>query len=58
MAEKNIGEEKNAGESPHVTKKPYLRPEFRYERAFETMALSCGKIRGSQALCRFNRKNS
>ena len=58
MAEKNIGEEKNTGESPHVTKKPYVRPEFRYERAFETMALSCGKIRGSQALCRFNRKNS
>ena len=40
-----------------MAKKPYTKPEFRFERAFETMALSCGKIRASQALCRFNRKN-
>jgi hypothetical protein len=58
MTEKNLSEDKNTGDSPPVTRKPYLKPEFRYERAFETMALSCGKIRASQALCRFNRKNS
>ena len=58
MTEKNTGEEKNRDHSPGPPKKPYLKPEFRYERAFETMALSCGKIRASQALCRFNRKNS
>ena len=57
MTEKKAGEEQNT-ENPSAVRKPYLRPEFRYERAFETMALSCGKIRGSQALCRFNRKNS
>jgi hypothetical protein len=60
MIEKNISkeEEKGTGDSPRVARKPYSKPEFRYERAFETMALSCGKIRASQALCRFNRKNS
>ncbi len=58
MDEKDSTSEKNTGDTQSVAKKPYLRPEFRYERAFETMALSCGKIRASQALCRFNRKNS
>ena len=55
-------QEKLADDSPGVlnklVRKPYLKPEFRYERAFETMALSCGKVRATQALCRFNRKNS
>lgn len=27
-------------------KKPYRKPEFRYERVFETMALACGKLHG------------
>jgi len=58
MTEKTVSEEKKSGDSSPATRKPYLKPEFRYERAFETMALSCGKIRASQALCRFNRKNS
>jgi hypothetical protein len=58
MTEKKLSEEKNASDNPPVAKKPYLKPEFRYERAFETMALSCGKIRATQALCRFNRKSS
>lgn len=58
MTEKNTGDEKNRDDATATPRKPYLKPEFRYERAFETMALSCGKIRASQALCRFNRKNS
>jgi hypothetical protein len=58
MTEKNTSEEKPAGEVRRAARKPYLKPEFRYERAFETMALACGKIRATQALCRFNRKNS
>jgi hypothetical protein len=33
-------------------KRPYVRPVFRYERVFETMALSCGKIDTTQAQCR------
>jgi hypothetical protein len=39
-------------------RKPYQKPEFRFERAFETMALACGKISPSQPQCRFNRKSS
>jgi len=39
-------------------RKPYQKPEFRLERAFETMALACGKISPSQPQCRFNRKSS
>ncbi len=39
-------------------KKPYSKPEFRYERVFETLALACGKIHGNQGQCRFNKKRS
>jgi hypothetical protein len=39
-------------------KKPYQKPEVRYERVFETMALSCGKVQVHQASCHFNRKTS
>jgi hypothetical protein len=51
------GEQDNA---PRQTtgKKPYRKPEFRYERVFETLALSCGKISGSQQQCKFNLKVS
>lgn len=31
-------------------KKPYHRPEFRFERVFETQALACSK-QGTQAQC-------
>jgi hypothetical protein len=41
-----------------TSRKPYVKPAFEFERAFETMALSCGKINITQAQCRFNRKNS
>jgi hypothetical protein len=58
MNEKNTRAEQPAEDTPRTARKPYLKPEFRYERAFETMALSCGKIRATQSLCRFNRKTS
>lgn len=58
MTEKNTSGRKLANDSQPAAKKPYLKPEFRYERAFETMALACGKVRATQGLCRFNRKNS
>jgi hypothetical protein len=38
-------------------KKPYNKPEFRYEKVFETMALSCGKIAPAGS-CKVNRKFS
>ena len=38
-------------------KKPYSKPEFRYERVFETLALACGKIQDVQQQCQFNKKS-
>jgi hypothetical protein len=49
---------KNVNESGHSRKKPYQKPEFRYEKVFETMALSCGKVSPTEFQCRFNRKLS
>jgi hypothetical protein len=39
------------------TKKPYTKPSFREERAFETMALSCGKL-ATQGQCQVHPMNS
>jgi hypothetical protein len=44
----------NAGKE----KKLYQKPAFRYERVFETLALSCGKIAPTVGTCHFNRKTS
>ena len=44
-----------AGPKP---KEPYLKPAFRHERVFETMALACGKVNQTQATCHSNRKTS
>jgi hypothetical protein len=38
-------------------RKPYVKPAFRFERVFETQALSCGKI-STQNQCHINRKTS
>ncbi len=32
-------------------KKPYHKPEFRFERVFEVSALTCGKVSDTQDLC-------
>jgi hypothetical protein len=48
----------NAVQATAGGKKPYVKPSFVHERAFETMALSCGKINSSQAQCKSNKKNS
>ena len=39
-------------------KKPYIKPVFRFERVFETTALSCGKVSPTEFLCAHNRKAS
>jgi hypothetical protein len=46
------------GVSSGKGKKPYKKPSYRYERVFETMALSCGKVGPTEFQCRFNRRNS
>ena len=47
-----------ASASSDSPKKPYLKPAFRHEQVFETMALACGKLNPTQSQCRVNRKNS
>ena len=48
----------SATEGKHTVKKAYQRPEVRYERVFETMALACGKVQTTQGQCAHNRKAS
>jgi hypothetical protein len=45
---------RNAGKG----KKPYQKPAFRYERVFETLALSCGKVGSTTGQCQFSQKTS
>ena len=37
--------------------KPYLKPAFRHEQVFETMALACGKV-GTAGACATKKKFS
>jgi hypothetical protein len=39
-------------------KRRYEKPSFKFEKVFETQALSCGKISITLQQCRLNRKNS
>jgi hypothetical protein len=39
-------------------KKSYQKPDMKFERVFETMALSCGKVQTTQGQCHANRKAS
>jgi len=52
------GSESDQGACRRTMKKPYVKPTYRFERVFETMALSCGKVGPVEFQCRFNRKNS
>jgi hypothetical protein len=51
---------RRAGACPGLLfgKKPYHKPSMRYERVFETRALTCGKVQTTQASCAHNRKSS
>ncbi len=40
-----------AAASAHEDRRPYLKPSFRFEQVFETMALQCGKIEGTSQAC-------
>lgn len=48
----------SADDANRKTKKPYVKPEVRHERVFETAALSCGKVQVTQFGCGRNRKSS
>ncbi len=45
-------------ESEGAVKRPYVKPAFRHEQVFETMALSCGKESSTQGACRALTKRS
>ena len=50
-----LNEKRSADKPP---RKPYTKPAFRFERVFETQALSCGKVNPLQATCHASRKTS
>jgi hypothetical protein len=50
--------DQNADAKSQTGKKPYQKPSFRFERVFETSALSCGKVHNRQKTCRGMRKSS
>jgi hypothetical protein len=45
-------------QSQQTAKKPYQKPALRFERVFETRALTCGKISTTQFACAHSQKNS
>jgi hypothetical protein len=45
-------------EPERTAKRPYQKPAVRYERVFETTALTCGKVQTTQAGCHYNRRTS
>lgn len=56
-----MSEESNKAKEPVGSdrgKAPYVKPAFRYEKVFETMALSCGKVSLTQRQCSNYRKSS
>ncbi len=59
MTQKNPSEgiDKNAT-GQETGKKRYLKPDFRFEKVFESLALVCGKLQGQQGQCRLVRKSS
>jgi len=56
-----MDQERNVGltpAEPKLAKRPYQKPQFRFEAVFETRALTCGKVSPTNATCNHNRKNS
>jgi hypothetical protein len=51
-------EEKPGQQDRSNAKRPYQKPAFRYEKVFETTALSCGKVSATQRQCLYYRKFS
>jgi hypothetical protein len=51
-------EHADAASAETAPKRAYVKPAFQHERAFETMALACGKVSTTTQQCRNNRKNS
>ncbi len=55
---KSENDETASGPPVQNGKKPYEKPAFQYERVFERMALSCGKIDPTEELCNLQASSS
>lgn len=53
-----VGPEEKRLTQKKQAKKPYTKPAFRFERVFETQALSCGKVHSHGTPCKLNPKTS
>ena len=51
-----LGQRSDVGAKPK--KRPYQKPSFKWERVFETSALTCGKVGTTTPECKFNRKSN
>jgi hypothetical protein len=51
MYEVRVSEQTSNQQQPVSRKKSYKKPSFRQEKVFETMALTCGKLAGTQGQC-------
>ena len=58
MAQKNYKTDEKEVDGCPSGRKPYQEPAFRHEKVFETMALHCGKIAGTDFLCDHRRNAS
>jgi len=58
MANGNPGSDHKRLIQKKQSKKPYTKPSFRFERVFETQALSCGKMIGFSGNCVHHHKAS
>jgi hypothetical protein len=56
--EKNKEQDEAGAAGKLKQKRPYKKPTFRYERVFETNALSCGKVGTTEQSCKLNAKLS
>jgi hypothetical protein len=55
---RNQNDEAASGSPTQSMKQPYQKPAFQYERVFERMALSCGKIDPTEELCNLQASSS
>ena len=58
MIEDRASRENQQPETARKEKKAYQKPSFRYEKVFETQALSCGKTSATMQTCLHNRSAS
>ena len=56
--EETDGNASSSKDARAVTRKPYEKPAVRFEKVFETSALTCGKVQTTERQCHSNRKTS